>query len=50
MRRSGKSFEHYIYPEATHAFFNDDRPSYDVRASRDSFTRLLTFFLKNLTG
>jgi len=50
MHRSGKSFEHYIYPEATHAFFNDDRPSYDVRSSRDSFARLLTFFLKNLTG
>jgi carboxymethylenebutenolidase len=50
MRKGGKSFEHHIYPGAAHAFFNDDRPSYDVRASRDSFARLLTFFLKNLTG
>ena len=44
MRKGGKSFELYIYPGAAHAFFNDDRPSYDVRASRDSFARLLMFF------
>jgi 4-hydroxybenzoate polyprenyltransferase len=49
MRRGGKSFEYHIYPGAVHSFFNDDRPSYDVRASRDSFARLLTFFVKNLT-
>jgi len=50
MRHGGKSFEHYIYRGAVHSFFNDDRPSYEVRASRDSFARLLTFFVKNLTG
>jgi carboxymethylenebutenolidase len=50
MRKSGKSFEHHVYPGASHAFFNDSRPSYDVRASRDSFARLLDFFLKNLGG
>jgi carboxymethylenebutenolidase len=50
MRAAGKSFEHYIYPGAGHAFFNDDAPSYDVRASRDSFARLLSFFRKNLGG
>jgi carboxymethylenebutenolidase len=50
MRKGGKSFEHHIYPGAVHAFFNDDGPQYDVGASRDSFARLLTFFLKNLTG
>jgi carboxymethylenebutenolidase len=50
MRRGGKSYEHHLYPGANHAFFNDDGPRYDVRAMRDSFARLLTFFLKNLTG
>jgi len=50
MRRGGKAFEYHIYPGAVHSFFNDDRPSYDVKASRDSFARLLTFFAKNLTG
>jgi carboxymethylenebutenolidase len=48
MRKAGKTFERYIYPGAAHAFFNDDRASYDVRASRDSFARLMMFFLKNL--
>jgi carboxymethylenebutenolidase len=50
MRKGGKSFEHHIYPGAFHAFFNDDGPRYDVGAARDSFARLLSFFLKNLTG
>ena len=50
MRKGRKSFEHHIYPGAGHAFFNDERPSYDVRAARDSFARLLMFFLKNLGG
>ncbi len=50
MRKAGKSFEHHIYPGASHAFFNDDGPAYDVRAARDSFARLMTFFLRNLGG
>jgi carboxymethylenebutenolidase len=50
MRKGGKSFEHHVYPGAAHAFFNDDAPRYDVRASRDSFARLLGFFLKHLAG
>ncbi len=50
MRKGGKSFEHQIYPGTAHAFFNDDGPMYDVRAARDSFARLLTFFCKTLTG
>jgi carboxymethylenebutenolidase len=50
MRNLGKSYEHHIYPGAAHAFFNDDGGSYDVRAARDSFARMLTFFSKNLTG
>ncbi|MGO9410474.1 MAG: dienelactone hydrolase family protein [Spirochaetia bacterium] len=48
MRKSGKSYEHHVYQGASHAFFNDDGPSYDVHASRDSFARLVSFFLKNL--
>jgi len=50
MRRAGKSFEHYVYPDAYHAFFNDDGPRYNVKAARDSFARLLAFFAKNLSG
>jgi carboxymethylenebutenolidase len=50
MRTGGRSFEHHVYPSAGHGFFNDDGPRYNVRASRDSFARLLGFFLKHLAG
>jgi carboxymethylenebutenolidase len=44
MRAAGKPFEHHIYEGAGHAFFNDDAPSYEVKAARDAFARLLAFF------
>ena len=50
MHKGRKSFEHYIYPDANHAFFNDEGPRYNVKAARDSFARLLMFFVKNLAG
>jgi len=49
MEAAGKSFEHHVYPGAAHAFFNDDRASYEVRAARGSYTRLLEF-LERTTG
>ena len=50
MRHAGKSFEYRIYEGAGRGFFCDTKPNYyDVRASRDAFARLLTFFLKTLT-
>jgi len=48
MQKGGKSFEHHLYPDATHAFFNDDGPRYNVKAARDSFARLLVFFARHL--
>jgi carboxymethylenebutenolidase len=48
MRKERKSFEHHIYADANHAFFNDEGPRYNVKAARDSFARLLMFFAKNL--
>ena len=50
MNRAGKSFEHHVYPGAMHAFFNDDGGSYDVRAARDSYPRMLAFFRKHLAS
>jgi carboxymethylenebutenolidase len=50
MRNAGKFFEHHVYKGAAHGFFNDDSPQYDVKASRDSFARLLMFFAKALAG
>jgi len=44
MTSAGKRFESRVYDDAQHAFFNDNRPSYDVRASRDAFARTLEIF------
>jgi carboxymethylenebutenolidase len=49
MRNAGKSYERFIYKGANHSFFNDDGGAYDVRAVRDSFVRLLTFFQRILS-
>ncbi len=50
MRAGGKSFEHHLYEGAGHSFFNDDGAAYNPDAARDSFSRLLAFFLKTLKG
>lgn len=49
MRVTGTPFEYHIYEGAGHGFFNDTKPGYyDVRASRDSFARLLLFLLETI--
>ncbi len=48
MRVAGKPLESIAYEGAGHAFFNDDRPSYDAGASRDAFVRTLAFFRAEL--
>jgi len=48
MKAAGKSFDCHIYEGANHAFFNEQNPRYDVKATRDSFVRLLSFFQKHL--
>jgi carboxymethylenebutenolidase len=50
MRAAGKPFDPHVYDGAGHAFFNDDAPSYDVRAARDAWARLMAFFAKTLSG
>jgi carboxymethylenebutenolidase len=50
MRAAGKSYEHHVYDGAGHAFFNDDGASYDLKAARGAWARLLTFFSKTLSG
>ena len=49
MEQHGKSYEPHILPNAQHAFFNDTRPSYSAAAVRESFSRLLEFFRRNLS-
>jgi carboxymethylenebutenolidase len=48
MAAAGRPFDHRVYPGAPHAFFNDTRPSYRVRASRDAWARTLGFFAEQL--
>jgi carboxymethylenebutenolidase len=48
MARAGKRFDQKVYPAATHGFFNDTRPRYRVRASRDAWVRVLAFLLEQL--
>ena len=44
-----KSVEVHIYPEADHAFFNDQRPDvYNARAAEDAWGRTIGFFAKHL--
>jgi carboxymethylenebutenolidase len=45
----GKSFEVHIYPDAKHAFFNDERPEvYNKAAAEDAWKRTVEFFRKHL--
>jgi carboxymethylenebutenolidase len=48
MTRAGRRFESRVYPGAQHAFFNDNRPTYDVRAARDAYARTLEILAKHL--
>jgi carboxymethylenebutenolidase len=48
MKAAAKRFESRTYPGVQHAFFNDNRPAYDVRASRDAFARTLGIFREHL--
>ncbi|MBI2816117.1 MAG: dienelactone hydrolase family protein [Acidobacteria bacterium] len=49
LKELGKKFESKIYPGAGHGFFCDDRASYEPKAAKDSWQRVLEFFEKNLT-
>lgn len=44
MKQNDKRFEFNIYPDTHHAFFNDTRSSYNVKAARDAYWKVLQFF------
>lgn len=49
LKAMGKDVEVAVYPNADHAFFNDDRPEvYNPAAAADAWNRLLTLFRDNL--
>ena len=43
MKALGKQFTYYIYPGASHAFFNDTGPRYDAAAAKLAWSRSLEF-------
>lgn len=48
MKRFGKFFEPHVYGNTDHAFFNDTRPTYQVRSARDAYARTLGFLNQHL--
>lgn len=50
MAKAGKRFEQHTFPGVYHAFFNDNRPTYNVAAARAAFSRTLAFFAAELTS
>lgn len=50
LKSAGVSFESVVYEGAHHAFFNDNRPSYDADAARDAFVRTLSLLRKTLAS
>lgn len=51
MKELGKDVSVYIYPEAGHAFANEERPSsYNASVTKDAWEKTLAFFEKHLKG
>ena len=48
LQANGKTYEFYSYPNAGHAFFAVNRPSYRVEAANDGWERIFTFYAKYL--
>lgn len=43
MKKLGKQYQYFIYPETDHAFFNDTGPRYNPAAAKLAWERTLTF-------
>ncbi len=50
LRELGKAAEVFIYPEAGHGFFCDERESYHAEAARDAWQKTLELFREELMG
>jgi carboxymethylenebutenolidase len=48
MKRHGKAFEHKVYPDAEHAFFNDTGARYHTSSAADAWVVTLDFLNRNL--
>jgi carboxymethylenebutenolidase len=50
LREHDKTFEFHVYPDAGHAFFAVDRPSYRVEAANDGWLKIWDFFGRYLAS
>ena len=50
LRDNGKTYEFHRYDGAGHAFFSNDRPSYNVEAANDGWERIAAFFGTHLAA
>jgi carboxymethylenebutenolidase len=48
LTKLGKTNEVYIYDDADHAFFNEERPVYNEKAARDAWQKTLVFLNRYL--
>jgi carboxymethylenebutenolidase len=48
LKRGGKQYQLYTYPEAGHGFFCDNRPSYNAEAAADAWPKTIAFFKQHL--
>lgn len=49
LKEMGKNVDVVVYPNATHAFFNDDRPEvYNAEAAQDAWRRTVELFRANV--
>jgi carboxymethylenebutenolidase len=50
LKANGKTYEFHSYPDAGHAFFSVNRPSYRVEAANDGWQRIFAFYGKYLSA
>lgn len=50
LQKAQSKSEIVVYPDSQHGFYADYRPSYDEKAAKEAFTRLLAWFKKNGVG
>lgn len=48
LKEAGVTTDFHFYPDVGHAFFNDERESYNLAAATDAWTRVQDFFAKHL--
>ncbi len=50
IKATGRRAEIIVYPEAQHGFLADYRPSFNAKAAKDGWAKMLAFFRANSVG